>query len=104
MTRLGYLLFNVMLVAMIYGLAHHYGAQGPAYMYSYTYFSKPYIVLNLLFAIAATIRGIWSGNQLWMKEAVTFWQATVISLVATALALVMTGAIPHEFWVHLFTV
>jgi hypothetical protein len=93
MTRFGYFLFNVFLLAAIYGPVYLTGAKHASFSYAFTFFSLPYILVNLLMGIVSSIRWIMHPDDEHARDIATFLNATWIVALLTGLAIWLAGGI-----------
>ena len=86
MTKLGYCLFNILLVVLIYFPVYFFSAPGrqhDALMYTLQYFSGPYIGANFLMAVYSLVHWFVRQDHDVAAEGVLFLNATWISALLT---------------------
>lgn len=84
MSRLGYLLFTVLLSAILYGIAYAGGSQ-KVLEYTILYFSLPLIFANFFMALFSLVHAyVRNHNEDIASEGVTFLHAVWITALITA--------------------
>jgi hypothetical protein len=98
MTRFGCFLFNIMLIAFVYGLVYWGGARHDTLLYAVKFFSAPHIAANFMMSLYALIRWFMTRDFEISREGVTFLYATWIASLATFIAYVLVnGDMAHLF-------
>ncbi len=83
MTRIGFILFNALLVVALYGTVFAYGTKPNAVSYTLIFFSLPSIGLNLLLAFISMVRWFLSQHAELSTEAGTFLFGGAINIALT---------------------
>jgi hypothetical protein len=98
MTRFGFFLFNILLIAGIYGLVYLNGAKPGAISYMLWNFTVPYLTLILLMLLISSIRWFMNHDPDIAREIVTWANALWFVPALNALALYLIGGISGSFW------
>lgn len=85
MTRLGYLLFNILVMIAVYVPLYWSKARHGALMYTVIYFAVPFIGMNLLMAVYSLVHWFIKQDPEISAQGATFLNATWITGVITAL-------------------
>ncbi|HEU5047656.1 MAG TPA: hypothetical protein VFT64_07425 [Rickettsiales bacterium] len=99
MTRIGYFLFNLLLVVVIYAMVWLNPKPQDAMLYAIQNFSVPYIVLTFLMAFASLLSYFIAHNDDVAKQGMTFLHGCWMSGLATFIAykLISTHDLAHLF-------
>lgn len=101
MTRIGFFLFNSLLVALVYGLAWLEGAKPAVVLFLLQSFSEPYVLLILLMTVFNTIRWFMNHDPEVGREIVTWLNALWSVPAMTALAIYLLGGMRGDFGISL---
>jgi len=100
MTRLGYFLFNLLLILAIYGLVYLGGSDPRTLTYTIRFFSAPLIAVNFVMAIYALLHWFMSQNHDVSREGITFLHATWVIALMTFIAYLV---ISHTSITHMIS-
>lgn len=91
MSRGTFLIFNLLLIGVLYTLTSFTGSKALAVTYTVTYFSIPYILLNFTMAAFCLVRWFMTRDFEVANTGITFLHAIWISTLFTFIAYEVTS-------------
>lgn len=102
MTRFGFLVFNILLMTVIYGGIYlnnpNQTAINATVAYTVRQFCEPYGALLFIMTLLSSIRWFWTHDTEVAKEIVTLANAFWIFIVGTIFGFYLLGTVDAKFW------